>query len=268
MVQINIDPEEMLSYCNGSCCLVGDCRLVLEALYEELAQSEQADREEWVKLVQTARSEWFALKKAEEVPAGALLSPQQVMRKLQDIFDERTCIVSDASFSSSWVAEFIVQTQIGRRCFFPRGLALLGWALPAAVGICETGLYDRVIVVAGDGGFSYSLSELATVAEHEYPILSVVLNNSSLGWYRIIHTIYFSEGESETGKSKHLAFDAIARGYGIPSASTDQYEKLCAEIDRFSAYSGPAVLNIDTHWQSTPIWSLRQELEKMQPSDL
>ena len=56
-------------------------------------------------------------------------------------------VVADASLSSGWVGAFL-QSDGGVRTLFPRGLAGLGWAIPAAVGAVEAGA-PRVVAVMG-----------------------------------------------------------------------------------------------------------------------
>lgn len=261
VIQLDIDPEEMLLFSCVKCCLVGDCSLTMEILEKELSTIKNVDRAEWINEVKQAKENWLSLKVAEESASRALVSPQEVMEILQTHFTSDTCIVADASFSSSWVAEYIVQSEAGKRCFFPRGLAVLGWALPAAIGLCETGMFHKVIVVAGDGAFSYSLCELATITDHSYPIFSVVLNNSSLGWWRILHTINF-DTDTQLEPTTHLAFDSIGQAFDIPSCSANENQGLCSNVSKLISLQGPAILNVDTEWHSSPIWSLREELGK------
>src|SRR5258707_11866331 len=98
--------------------------------------------------------------------------------------------VSDASLASGWIGGRWQTRVAGRRFFAPRGLAGLGWGLPAAIGVSEAmssgGIpaEGRVICVAGDGGWAYSLAEVETALRRRLPIVSVILNNSTLGWIR------------------------------------------------------------------------------------
>jgi acetolactate synthase-1/2/3 large subunit len=42
----------------------------------------------------------------------------------------------------------------------------------------------RVVCLAGDGGWGYSLTEIETAARRQLPLICVVLNNSALAWVK------------------------------------------------------------------------------------
>lgn len=64
------------------------------------------------------------------------------------------------------------------------GYGTLGYALPAAIG-AKLGKPDcPVVCVAGDGGFMFSIQELATAVEHQLPIIVLLWNNDGYGEIR------------------------------------------------------------------------------------
>jgi thiamine pyrophosphate-dependent acetolactate synthase large subunit-like protein len=63
---------------------------------------------------------------------------------------------------------------------YPAGYLTLGSALPCAIG-AQLALPGRpVVVIAGDGGFLFTLQELLTAAEQRLPLVIILWNNSSL----------------------------------------------------------------------------------------
>jgi 5-guanidino-2-oxopentanoate decarboxylase len=63
---------------------------------------------------------------------------------------------------------------------YPAGFLTLGSALPCAIG-AQLALPGRpVVVIAGDGGFLFTVQELLTAAEQRLPLVIILWNNSSL----------------------------------------------------------------------------------------
>jgi acetolactate synthase-1/2/3 large subunit len=61
----------------------------------------------------------------------------------------------------------------------------MGFALPASIGIqLAKGPSQLVIMVAGDGGFDMTKSELSTLKDHNLPIKMFIINNGCLGMVR------------------------------------------------------------------------------------
>lgn len=64
---------------------------------------------------------------------------------------------------------------------FPRGFGTLGWSMPAAIG-AKLGDPDRnVVSLCGDGGFLFTVQELATAVKYELPLPILLMNNESYG---------------------------------------------------------------------------------------
>ena len=106
-------------------------------------------------------------------------------------------VVADASLASGWVGAHLEQSEVGRRQLFPRGLAGLGWAVPAALGAAVARPDARVFALMGDGALGYSVGELAALAQHRLNVTLIVLNNSSYGWIRWYRRIAFERGWEE-----------------------------------------------------------------------
>lgn len=67
---------------------------------------------------------------------------------------------------------------------YPAGYCALGCALPCAIG-AKVAFPDRpVVAIAGDGGFMFTVQELATAAELRLPLPVVIWNNDGLGQIR------------------------------------------------------------------------------------
>ena len=101
------------------------------------------------------------------------------------------------------------QAQQPKTFFCPGGLAGMGWAVPAALGLKIAQPGRPVLGVAGDGGFMMSVYAIATAVQYELPVVWLVMNDSSLGMVR-------QHQKDRLTASEFGAFDhaRIAQGFG------------------------------------------------------
>ncbi len=261
VIHIDIDPEDINRIFESKIGLLGDARLILKELRECLAITKQVERAEWLEDVKQTRDSWQQIRAKEFNMTKSPIAPQRVMKAIQSCLDENTCVVADASFSSAWVAEYLEQDVNGRHVLYPRGSGGLGWSLPAAIGACASGNFKKVIVVAGDGGYSYSVNELATLRQHGYEVVSVILNNSTWGWMKWLGNITY-EQETPSTDLIYLDYAAIANGFGLPSAHVEDSNDLEGELSRLLSSGQGGVMNVITAWDESPDWNYRNARSK------
>ena len=173
-------------------------------------------------------------------------------------------VVSDASFSAGWIANYIPTKRAGRSVLYARGQGGLGYAIPAAIGAAETLPGTRIVTVAGDGAFSYTIGELATQAQRNQKVVNVVLNNGRLGWIQLWQDIFFKNVQSALLESQscHPDFAAAATGLGLMGIYVEKPDELGAALDAAFAYDGPSVVEVRVDDLATPIHSFKRRLRE------
>ena len=104
------------------------------------------------------------------------------MQELSALLTSESIVVTDASYSPIWVACYLTAQRAGQRFLAGRGLAGLGWGLPAALGAKSAHPERDVFCVSGDGGFAHVWSELETAKRMGIKVTLIVLNNQILGY--------------------------------------------------------------------------------------
>ena len=72
----------------------------------------------------------------------------------------------------------------------------MGFALPAAMGAQLGKSEEKVVAIAGDGGFQMTIQELATIFQNKTAVKIVVLNNEFLGMVRQWQELFFADRKS------------------------------------------------------------------------
>ena len=90
-------------------------------------------------------------------------------------------VFCDMAVSGYWVGVYGKNSRV-RRTAYPVGWGTLGFALPASIGAAAIGM--KPLVVCGDGGFAFAMSELATIAQEKFPITILINDDGGYGMLR------------------------------------------------------------------------------------
>lgn len=260
-ITIDIDPNEHGRTFLPTVAMLGDVREALSLL--NAALSPQV-RPEWAARIAEVKSEGERQKRSEIESEQLPLHPARVMAEVADRLGSSDVVVSDASFSAGWIANYIPTRRAGRSVLYARGQGGLGYAVPAAVGAAETLPGTRIVTVAGDGAFSYTIGELATQAQRNQKVVNVVLNNGRLGWIQLWQDIFFKNVQSALLESQscHPSFAAAATGLGLMGIYVEKSDELGPALDAAFAYDGPSVVEVRVDDLATPIHSFKRRLRE------
>ena len=261
VIHIDIDPAQPGRFLPCDAALIGDAKTTLAALLDVVRRRGETDpRPDWLGRVGAWRREWKALVAEESASDEVPILPQRVVAELVEASDPGDVLVSDASFASGWAAVYYEAREAGRRVILPRGMAGLGFGLPAGVG-AKAALPDRtVFVLAGDGGFAYSLAELITLKRYGLKVVSIVLNNCSWGWMEWVARLNYNK---EYFALPDVPFASIAEAMGLRGIRVSRPEDLrAALIDALEAPESSVVEVESAVWEA-PIPSYREALAEM-----
>ena len=105
-----------------------------------------------------------------------------------------------------------------RKLLYPVGWGTLGFAFPAALGAALAGT-GPAVAVCGDGGFLFACGELATVAQEQIPLTTVIVDDGGYGMLRYDQDV--------TGADRYGVdlltpdFVALAGAFGIRAQAVD-----------------------------------------------
>lgn len=181
-----------------------------------------ASRPEWLAELAVSKAEWSDIKEQENAQG---INPNEFMHELSRS-RQGVAYTGDVGNHQQWAAQSL-ELGPAQQYLTSGGLGSMGFALPAALGICFANKQQPVVVIAGDGGFQMNMQELQTIVHHQLPIKLVVLNNNCLGMIRQFQDSYF-EGRYQSTYWGYSApdFTKIAAAYGIPALTISQPDEL------------------------------------------
>lgn len=151
--------------------------------------------------------------------------------------------VADVGNNQMWVAHTL-RLNHGQSMHHSGGLGSMGFAIPAAIGVCNAG--DKpVIVITGDGGAQLNIQELDIIARDQLPVLVIVLNNHSLGMVRGFQEMYFEGRNSSTYWNGYTSqFKAVGEAYGITSTAVCTHDAFAAQVSLFLKSPRPTLIEL------------------------
>lgn len=130
----------------------------------------------------------------------------------------------------------------------------LGSAFTTALG-AQVGNPDRtVLAIAGDGGFMYSVAELATQRQHDLNVVSIVFNDGAFGNVKRTQQQTFS-GRLIASDLVNPDFVALARAFGIAAERVVTAPQLEGAIKSAVAGHAPALIEVAVGPMSN-VWPL------------
>src|SRR5437588_329367 len=159
--------------------LLGDLRHVLSRLIPDL---ERSNRQSWLHHIDELKGD-SAVRDIQKLPDSGHLYAAHVIHDLWRETSGNSIVVTDVGQHQMWEAQYYKHEQ-PRSLITSGGLGTMGFALPAAIGAKFARPDAEVWVVAGDGGFQMTMSELATAAQEGLDLNIAVINNGYLGMVR------------------------------------------------------------------------------------
>jgi acetolactate synthase-1/2/3 large subunit len=178
LVRVDIDPRQLQSVYRPDVALLGDAASVVPALLEALgpARTTRQGNPGQARTAEIRRA-------AEALWDDEVHTHRRLLAAVLEVLPDPV-IVGDSTqpvYSANYFYE-----PARPRSFWngSTGFGTLGYALPAAIGAGIARPDRPVVVIAGDGGFQFTLPEMATAVEEEVPLVVLLWQNHGYGEIR------------------------------------------------------------------------------------
>ncbi len=233
LIRIDIDPKEMTRFAPDAGVL-GDARVSAQALNEALEARQVQGRD---------RSQQLAAIKTKTLAAFEDIQPQMsylkvIRQALPDdgFFVEELC---QAGFASNYAFPVLAP-----RSYVTCGYqGTLGFGFQTGLGVKIANPERAVVSITGDGGFMFGLQELATAAQHEIGLITILFNNGGFENVRRDQDNLF-DGRAIGSTWTNPDFMTLAQAFGVRGLSTDSPEGLGAALTEALAADGPTLIEV------------------------
>ena len=261
VIHVDIDPSEIGKNVKVTVPIVGDARIVLAALLEELPAREglaelHGHASDWMEHIREMQAQHQHKQQYLKRPETAQLMPHDVYASFTRIVNQRGDyrVVTDVGQHQMWAAQLI-------DWFRPRthitsgGAGTMGFAVPAAKGVAVAHPNETIWAICGDGGFQMTNQEMATMMQEGIKNVKVaIINNGYLGMVRQWQELFEGKRYSGTPLSGPN-FAKLAEAYGWKGITVTRVEDVDAAIEEAYATDGPVLIDFQVE-REVNVWPM------------
>ena len=235
LIHVDVDPTVPRRSQPAALAVTGDACLALDGLIERIGGSPSADHS-WLHRTQAAAT---SARNAGREAIGA--DHAAILDSIRAALPRPSAVVCDSTVPAYTWANRLLPVYEPGSFVHPTGGAI-GPGLPFAIG-AAFGRPGPVVLVSGDGGFMFHIGELATLAEHQLPVIICLFDDGGYGVLRGVQDRHFP---ARIGVDLHTPdFAVVAEGMGVPATRVDSAPTFAAAFDKAVAIGGPHLLHID-----------------------
>jgi acetolactate synthase I/II/III large subunit len=243
LIRIDIDPLEMsrlVPHAGIVADSVDGCRALTKAIKKSYKPRPTARAE-------IAQSKAWANEKVQEIkPNVDYLKVIREVLPRDGFFVEE---ISQLGFTSTFAFP-VYEPMTYVTCGFQGNL---GFGFQAALGVKVANPDKVVISITGDGGFMFGVQELATAAQEQIGLITIVMNNSAFGNVRRdLRRIY--KRQPAVSDFKNPNFVALAEAFHVDGYHVENPAELKTALETAIEKGGPALIEVkvDRNTEKSP----------------
>ncbi|HEY8893109.1 MAG TPA: biosynthetic-type acetolactate synthase large subunit [Clostridium sp.] len=238
IIHIDIDETEIHKNKRADVSLVGDMNTILKCL---ISYMDQKDRKSWHDEIAGCKVAQLAnLQNNTKVEIG--FTHCNVLQCLNEALEEDTIVTTDVGQHQMWTAQQW-NFKHPRTFITSGGLGTMGFGLGAAIGSQMGQIDKRVLLVTGDGSFRMSCNELQTISKYKLPIVTVIMNNHTLGMVRQWQRMFSSSRYCETDIGDEVNYVKLAEAYGIEGYRVTNSQQLKSVLEKVKIGRKPIIID-------------------------
>jgi acetolactate synthase-1/2/3 large subunit len=243
IIRIDADRCEHARLRKPAVALTGDAKPLLNALIAELPAHNRKRAPRQAEL--TERQASWRRRMAKLTPQIEFLEAIRAELPEDGIFvDEVTQL--------GFAARLVFPVYKPRTFLSPGYQDPLGWGFATALGAAHARLDVPVVAIAGDGGFLFTATELATAMHHKIPLVTIVFNDNAFGNVRRIQQERYGNrliGSDLTNPD----FVSFAKSFGAEAVRVHTPEELRIALRRaIGRRDGPSVIEVPVGAMPSP----------------
>ena len=243
IIRVDADRREHARLHKPAVALTGDAKPILNALIAELPAHNRKRASRQVEL--TGRQASWRKRMAKLTPQIEFLEAIRAELPEDGMFvDEVTQI--------GFAARLLFPVYRPRTFLSPGYQDPLGWGFATALGAAHARPNVPVVAIAGDGGFLFTATELATAMHHNIPLVTIVFNDNAFGNVRRIQRERYGNrliGSNLTNPD----FVAFAKSFGAEAVCTHTPAELRIALRRaIGRRDGPSVIEVPVGAMPSP----------------
>lgn len=248
-IMVEIDENEMKKRSvHPHLAIHADAKSFLQKMLDNSEKIEPHARADWWEYC-SAMKEKYPLFIKEQIPDRDGVNTYALVDRLAAQMTADDIYQFTSSGTGADIPMYAFRIKKGQRAFLTKGLASMGFDLPACIGSCLAGGGRRTVCITGDGGFLMNIQELATLHYLNLPIKLFILCNDGYG---MIYNSQAGNFKRLTGCTKESGLEipdmkAVVESFKIKCFCIDSEAELDEKINAVLSHEGPAVCTVKVY---------------------
>lgn len=247
-VMVDIDENEMnKKNVHPQLKVVCDAKSFLKAMLDRKAELDNAPKVQWIEHCNKLREKYPVFIK-EQAAGEGYVSNYHLIDEISNQMTSDDIYQFTSSGTTVDIAMKVFKIKWGQRAFLTKGLASMGYDVPASIGSCIASGNKRTVCVTGDGSVAMNLQELEVIKRRKLPIKIFVADNKGYSM------IYGSQTGNFSGRLNGCTVESglslpdmakIAEAFGIKGMHIENEDNLVEDIAKVLEYDGPVVCTVN-----------------------
>ncbi len=233
-IRLDIDPEEIVRFGQPSLGIVGDAKLGLQSLLAGV---------DGVATRPSRADELNALKAKHDDFLFEHAQPQHAFTKAMRAELPEDGIVVTEMTQLGYYAYVGFPIYEPRTFITPSYQGTLGYGYTTSLGAQVGNPDKKTIAICGDGGFMFTIQELATAKLHNIPVVAVVFTDNAFGNVKRIQR-HVLGGKVIGSELFNPDFVALAASFGIAGTRARTPDELGGALREALATDGPSLIEV------------------------
>ena len=241
IIRVDADATRLRTGLEADLSIAASPARVLDQLADACQAANCPPAGEWLRELRQRRAvhQQHCLEYAEKLPAG--INGRDVVLSIHDVLTDDTLVMVDGGNIGQWFHQLLGDRLPGH--WVTCGASgVVGWGLPGAMA--ARSLYpDRpVILLSGDGSFTFTIAELECAARQKLRFVAVVADDQQWGISVSVHEQQYGAAlYSMLGPTR---LDQVAEGFGCHGVRVEEKSQLVPALRTALSHDRPTVLHV------------------------
>ena len=241
VIRIHADAARLRCGLEADLSIHGSPAAVLDQLTEACTQSDVPTGQAWLNEARQRRDAFRqqCLDAADRLPKGT--NAADVVLAIGQVLTDETVLLVDGGNIGQWCHQLLADRYPGH--WITCGASgVIGFGLPGAMA--ARALYpDRpILLLSGDGSFTFTIAELECAARQQLPFVAVVADDERWGISATTHERQYGQPLYSTLGPTRL--DEVAQGFGCRGVRIEQVGQLVPELQAALCADRPTVIQV------------------------
>ncbi|MFH1830301.1 MAG: biosynthetic-type acetolactate synthase large subunit [Pseudomonadota bacterium] len=242
IVHIDADPKEIGENIKPDIAVVGDAKLVLKELINEVEKTGAKNKDAaWPSMLKEFKDREFG----EDISRDCEpISHKRVFHDLRKYIKDEDIVVTGVG-NHQMMAQHYIDRKYPRTFITSGGEGTMGFGLPASIGAKMAKPDKEVFNIDGDGSFQMTIQELGVLAYENLKVITVILKDEYLSMVRQWQEkVYGADRYSSVHLGPKPDFAEIAKAYGLNGFKATKPSEIAPCLEKAIASPKSSIIEI------------------------